>query len=60
MTKKGGEAMWKKKILSMIFIAMTLLVLITACATTDNKNPLRYEPENLPADHRPPPTSGGP
>ena len=52
--------MWKKKILSMIFMAMTLLVLITACATSDNKNPLRYEPENLPADHRPPPTSGGP
>ena len=52
--------MWKKKILSMIFITMALLVLITACATTDNKNPLRYEPGNLPADHRPPPTSGGP
>jgi len=52
--------MWKKKILSMIFIAMTLIALITACATTDSKNPLRYEPENLPANHRPPPTSGGP
>ena len=52
--------MWKKNILSMIFITMALLVLITACATTDNKNPLRYEPTNLPADHRPPPTSGGP
>jgi hypothetical protein len=52
--------MWTKKILSMIFIAMALLTLITACATTDSKHPLRYEPENLPADHRPPPTSGGP
>jgi len=47
--------MWKKNILSMIFITMALLVLITACATTDNKNPLRYEPTNLPADHRPRP-----
>ena len=52
--------MWTKKIISMIFIAMTLLMLITACATTDGKHPLRYEPANLPADHRPPPTSGGP
>jgi len=52
--------MWKKKILSMIFIVTTLVVLITSCATTDNNIHLRHEPENLPADHRPPPTSGGP
>jgi len=52
--------MWTKKMISMIFIAMTLLTLISACATTDGKNPLRQEPANLPADHRPPPTSGGP
>jgi hypothetical protein len=52
--------MWTKKILSLLFIFLTLLMLITACATTGNKDPFRYEPENLPADHRPPPTSGGP
>jgi predicted small lipoprotein YifL len=52
--------MWTKKILSQLLISLTLLTLITACATTGDKNPLRYEPENLPADHRPPPTSGGP
>lgn len=47
--------MWTKKILSLIFMALTLLVLITSCATTGpgDKNPFRYDPENLPADHRP-------
>ena len=38
--------MWTKKILSLLFIALTLLALITSCATTGDKNPLRYEPEN--------------
>jgi predicted small lipoprotein YifL len=52
--------MWTKKILSLLLIILTLLMLLTACATTGDKNPLRYEPGNLPADHRPPPTSGGP
>ena len=52
--------MWTKKIPSLLFIFLTLLMLITACATTGGKDPYRYEPENLPADHRPPPTSGGP
>jgi predicted small lipoprotein YifL len=52
--------MWTKKIISLLFLSLTLLTLITACATTGDKNPLRYEPENLPADHRPPPASGGP
>jgi hypothetical protein len=56
----GVEAMWTKKILSLLFIALTLLTLISACATTGDKDPFRYEPENLPAGHRPPPTSGGP
>ncbi len=51
--------MWTKKILSLLLIILTLLTLI-ACATTGDKNPLRYEPTTLPADHRPPPTSGGP
>jgi predicted small lipoprotein YifL len=60
LVQKGDQAMWTRKILSMLFIVMTLLTLITACATPGDKNPLRYEPENLPADHRPPPTSGGP
>lgn len=52
--------MWTKKILSLLLISLTLLALLTSCATTGDKNPLRYEPANLPADHRPPPTSGGP
>ena len=52
--------MWNKKIVSLLLTLIALVALITACATTDNKNPLRYEPGNLPADHRPPPTSGGP
>jgi hypothetical protein len=52
--------MWKKKTLSLLLIAVTLLSLIGACATTGDKNPVRYEPTTLPADHRPPPTSGGP
>jgi hypothetical protein len=51
---KGDEAMWKKSILSKIFMAMTPAVLITSCATTGNKNPFRREAVNLPADHRPP------
>ena len=58
--QKGAQVMWTKKIFSLLFIVLTLLTLITACATTGDKNPLRYEPENLPADHRPPPASGGP
>jgi predicted small lipoprotein YifL len=52
--------MWTKKLLSLLLIILTLLMLLTACATTGDKNPLRYEPTTLPADHRPPPTSGGP
>jgi len=52
--------MWTKKVLSLILTILTLLMLLTACATTGDKNPFRYEPENLPSNHRPPPTSGGP
>ena len=58
--QKGAQAMWTKKILSLLLISLTLLTLVTSCATTGDKDPLRYEPENLPANHRPPPTSGGP
>jgi len=49
-----------KKTASLLLTALALLMLLSACATTDGKHPLRYEPTNLPADHRPPPTSGGP
>jgi len=52
--------MLTKKIVSLLFTVLALVALLTACATTDGKHPLRYEPSNLPADHRPPPTSGGP
>jgi hypothetical protein len=54
------EAMWTRKIVSLLLTLIALVVLLTACATTDGKHPLRYEPTNLPADHRPPPASGGP
>ena len=54
--------MWTKKLLSLLLIAISLLSLVSACATTgqEDTNPLRYEPTTLPPDHRPPPTSGGP
>ena len=54
--------MWTKRILSLLMIAISLLSLIAACATTGpgDTNPLRYEPTTLPPEHRPPPTSGGP
>ena len=52
--------MWTKRIVSLLLTFAAVLALLTACATTDGKHPLRYEPTNLPADHRPPPTSGGP
>ena len=52
--------MWTRKIVSLLLTLIALVALLNACATTDGKNPLRYEPTNLPADHRPPPTSGGP
>ncbi len=49
-----------KKMASMLLVIIALLTFLSACAATDGKHPLRYEPTNLPADHRPPPTSGGP
>ncbi len=54
--------MWMKKTLSLLFIMLSLLVMLSACASTGpgDKNPFRIEPTNLPPDHRPPPTSGGP
>ena len=54
--------MWTKKILSLLLMFLTLLSLLASCATTGpgDKNPFRYEPTTLPADHRPPPISGGP
>jgi hypothetical protein len=51
--------MWKK-IASLLLTVAALVALLSACATTDGKHPLRYEPTNVPAGHRPPPTSGGP
>lgn len=52
--------MWTKKIVSLLLTFIALIALLTACATTDGNHPLRHEPSTLPADHRPPPTSGGP
>jgi hypothetical protein len=52
--------MWTKKIVTLLLTVAAVLTLLTACAGTDGKHPLRYEPVNLPADHRPPPASGGP
>ena len=52
--------MWTKKIVSLLLTVAAVLALLSACATPDGKHPLRYEPANLPADHRPPPASGGP
>lgn len=49
-----------KKMALLLMTVIALLMFMSACATTDGKHPLRYEPTNLPADHRPPPTSGGP
>jgi len=49
-----------KKMASLLLTVLALLTFLGACATTDGKHPLRYEPTNLPSDHRPPPTSGGP
>jgi hypothetical protein len=45
--------MWTKKVVSLLLTVAALLVLLTACATTDGKHPLRHEPAPLPADHKP-------
>ncbi len=49
-----------KKMASLLLAVIAVLTLLSACAATDGKHPLRYEPTELSPGHRPPPTSGGP
>ncbi|NPV03929.1 MAG: hypothetical protein HPY67_04265 [Syntrophaceae bacterium] len=49
-----------KKMASLLMTVIALLMFLSACAITDGKHPLRYEPTDVAPGHRPPPTSGGP